>query len=265
MATRLGLIFSILAFQALSFPAGSPRTPSPETWSLMGFRRACSEDQAECTYSFLISEDPAIAPKYCNFTIDAAGGLPAYQTDFSALECPGSPEYTVNGGWDEQKFVTLTVINQQRGLLSFFSARDSDLWAGNEVNPQTSNVFNHPMATKRDAMPRGVGSDWKKRRKGGGQKKLEEARERDGGVAYASEWKLVDVIRYEFLTGPFTDRLVIMVGVRSGNSTIESCHITIRPFEGLKPPGKSFAHQNCKDGGWSASWRHNETTATYCL
>ncbi|EFQ27948.1 hypothetical protein CGRA01v4_03404 [Colletotrichum graminicola] len=152
MATRLGFIFSFLAFQALSFPAESPQPPSPETWSLMSFRRACSEDQAKCTYSFLISEDPAIAPRYCNFTIEAAGGLPAYQTDFSALECPDAPEYTVNGGWDEQKFVTLTVINQQRGLLSFFSARDSDLWAGNEVNPQTSDVFNHPIPTKREMM-----------------------------------------------------------------------------------------------------------------
>ncbi|KAK2025002.1 hypothetical protein LX32DRAFT_77784 [Colletotrichum zoysiae] len=282
MATRLGLIFSILAFRALALPAEPPQPASSEAWSLMSFRRACSEDQAKCTYSFLISEDPTKAPKYCDFTVDAAGGLPAYQTDFSVLECPGAPEYKVNGGWDERKFVTLTVINEKRGLLSFFSARDLDLWAGNEVTPQTSNVYNHPMLTKRemvqvteektkkdtseddeaekekkrliDEMKRQEAKDRED------QKKLEEARERDGGISYASEWKLVDVTRYEFLTGPYTDKLVMMFGIQSGNSTIESCHINVRLYEGLKPLGKSFAYQDCKSGGWAASWGHNETT-----
>ncbi|KAK1983462.1 hypothetical protein LZ30DRAFT_588328 [Colletotrichum cereale] len=51
-----------------------------------------------------------------------------------------------------------------------------------------------------------------------------------------------------------------MFGIQSGNSTIESCHINIPLFEGLKPLGKSFEYQNCKNGGWSASWGHNETT-----
>ncbi|KAK2040470.1 hypothetical protein LZ31DRAFT_432595, partial [Colletotrichum somersetense] len=146
------ILYAVLAKLGLTSPTEPPRPLSSENWSLMSFRRACSEDQEKCTYSFLISEDPTEAPKYCNFTVDAAGGLPAYQTDFSVLECPGAPEYKVNGGWDERKFVTLTVINEKRGLLSFFSARDSDLWPGNEVTPQTSNVFNYPMTTKREVM-----------------------------------------------------------------------------------------------------------------
>ncbi|KAK2019487.1 hypothetical protein LZ32DRAFT_141009 [Colletotrichum eremochloae] len=225
MAIGLLLIFGILASQALAFPAEPPQPASPETWSLMGFRRACSQDQAKCTYSFLISEVPTKAPKYCNFIINAAGGRPAYQTDFSVLECPGAPEYTVNGGWDERKFVTLTVINKHRGILSFFAARDADLWAGNETIPQNSNVFNHPIPTnKREIMQREEDKTKKdkatddkvekerkrleeaKRRQENkdkeGQKKLEEARERDGGIAYASEWKLVDVTRCDLRSFP---------------------------------------------------------------
>ncbi|KAK1983463.1 hypothetical protein LZ30DRAFT_481060 [Colletotrichum cereale] len=204
MATRLGLIFSILAFQALASLAEPPQPASPESWSLMGFRRACSEDQARCTYSFLISEDPTKAPRYCSFTVDAAGGLPAYQTDFTVLECPGAPEYTVNGGWDKRQFVTLTVINEQRGLLSFFAARDEDLWDGTEARPQTSDVFKYPLPTKRETVQTredkaeeerkrlDEAQKMKDKKDKEEQKKLEEARKRDGGIAYASEWKLVD-------------------------------------------------------------------------
>ncbi|KAK2004487.1 hypothetical protein LX36DRAFT_744723 [Colletotrichum falcatum] len=282
MYVRSLILYAVLAKLGLASPASPPQPPSSETWSLMSFRRACSDDQVKCTYSFLISEDPAKAPKYCSFTIDAAGGLPAYQTDFSALKCPGAPEYTVNGGWDERKFVTLTIINDQRRRLSFFAASDADLLTGDEATPQTSNVFNHPIPRKREVMQIEEAKTEKEKdgddkaekerkrleeakerqeaRDREERKRLEEAKERDGGIAYNSEWKLVDVTRYEFNSGPYTDKLVMMFGIQSGNSTIESCHINIRLFEGLNPLGKSFSHQNCNNGGWSASWGHNETT-----
>ncbi|KAJ0166867.1 hypothetical protein CTA2_5520 [Colletotrichum tanaceti] len=143
------IVLATLAIRALASPAEPPQPQNPENWSVMGFRRVCSEDQSQCSYSFLISEDPVKVPRFCGFTVTAAGGLPAYQTDFAVLKCPGVPEYTINGGWDERAFVTLTVINDQRRLLSFFSFTDADLWAGVEATPQTSKVFIHPIPIKR--------------------------------------------------------------------------------------------------------------------
>ncbi|KZL86731.1 hypothetical protein CI238_03235 [Colletotrichum incanum] len=274
MAIRLGLIFSILALRAIASSVEPPQPQNPENWSITGFRRVCLENQSRCSYSFLISEDPAKVPKYCNFAVDAAGSFPAYQTDFAVLKCPDAPEYTINGGWDEREFVTLTVINDQRSLLSFFAFKDADLWAGIEATPQTSKVFIYPMPAKREVKRKGQDKAEEQRtrleeaRKKQQQKykeegkKLEEARKKDGGIAYASEWKLVDVTRYVFNSGPYTDKLVMMFGIQSGNSTIEACHINVPLFEGLRALGKSFVHQNCKHGGWSASWGHNETTGT---
>ncbi|GKT58778.1 hypothetical protein ColTof4_10219 [Colletotrichum tofieldiae] len=267
------IILATLAIPALAFPAEPPQPQNPENWSVMGFRRVCLKDQSQCSYSFLISEDPAKAPKHCNFAIDAAGGLPAYQTDFAVVKCPDAPEYTINGGWDERHFVTLTVINDQRNLLSFFAFNDADLWAGTEATPQTSKVFIYPMPAKREAAKQKGQDKAEQQRKKLEEakktqqqrdreegKKLEEARKKDGGIAYASGWNLVDVTRFEFNSGPYTDKLVMMFGIQSGNSTIEVCHINVPLFEGLRALGKSFAHQECKHGGWSASWGHNETT-----
>ncbi|GKT49165.1 uncharacterized protein ColSpa_09346 [Colletotrichum spaethianum] len=272
MTFKLVTVLVTLVIQALASPAEPPQPHNPENWSVMAFRRVCPKDQGQCSYSFLISEDPTKAPKYCNFAVDATGGLPAYQTDFSVLKCPDAPEYTINGGWDERQFITLTVINEQRNLLSFFAFKDADLWAGTEATPQTSKAFIYPMPAKREVKQKeqGEAEDQRKRLEEAKKKKqekereegkkLEEARKKDWGIAYASEWKLVDVTKYEFNSGPYTDRLVMVFGIQSGNSTIEACHINIPLFEGLRALGKSFAHQECKHGGWSASWGQNETT-----
>ncbi|OHE96355.1 hypothetical protein CORC01_08278 [Colletotrichum orchidophilum] len=233
------VVFATFAFRALASPAEPPQPQNPEDWSLLNFRRTCAADQSRCSYTFLVSEDPTKVPKYCNFDIDAAGGLPAYQTDFSSLKCPGVPEYTINGGWDEQGFITLTVINDPRKLLSFFAFRDDELWAGEPATPQTSKVFIYPMPAKREV----------------------EAREEETGLAYASSWKILDLIRYEFNRGaPYTDALIMSFGIQSGHNPIETCHIVTPLFEGIQPLGMSFANVACKYGGWTASWGHNETT-----
>ncbi|OHW91726.1 hypothetical protein CSPAE12_09708 [Colletotrichum incanum] len=274
MYVRSLIFCAVLANLGLASPTEPPQPQTPESWSVMAFRRVCLDNRSRCSYSFLISEDPTEAPKYCNFTVDAAGGLPAYQTDFAVLKCPDAPEYIINGGWDEREFVTLTVINDQRNLLSFFAFKDVDLWADIEATPQTSKVFIYPMPTRRDVKKEKQDNAMKQRKKleeaqqreqakvREQAKKLEEARKKDGGIAYASEWRLVDVTRYEFNSGPYTDKLVLMFGIQSGNSTIEACHINIPLFEGLRALGKSFSHQKCRHGGWSASWGHNETKGT---
>ncbi|KAK1672585.1 hypothetical protein BDP55DRAFT_731340 [Colletotrichum godetiae] len=234
------LVFSaILANLGLGAPAEPSQPQKPEDWSLLGFRRVCEQELGRCTYSFLISEDPAKAPKYCDFAVDAAGGLPAYQTDFSSLKCPGAPEYTINGGWDEREFITLTVINDERQLLSFFAYKDADLWAGNEASPQTSKVFLYPLSSKRDI----------------------ETREEPSGLAYATDWKILNLVRYEFNRGaPYTDAIIISFGIQAGDAPVEMCRLIIPMFEGTKPLGKSFAYEECMSGGWTASWGHNETT-----
>ncbi|GJC93652.1 small secreted protein [Colletotrichum higginsianum] len=134
------IVLASLAILTLASPAEPPQPQNPRTGPFW----------ASVVYSFLISENPAKVPRFCGFTVTAAGGLPAYQTDFAVLKCPGVPEYTINGGWDERAFVTLTVINDQRSLLSFFAFTDADLWAGVEATPQTSKVFIHPMPVKRE-------------------------------------------------------------------------------------------------------------------
>lgn len=178
MAFKFRLFLAALAaIQALALPSGLPQPPNPEDWTLLDFRRTCAEDQSKCSYSFLVSEDATKAPKYCNFDIDAAGGLPAYQIDFSSLKCPGGPEYTVNGGWDEREFITLTVINDDRKLLSFFAYRDVDLWAGDGAVPQQSTVYIYPMpAVKREV----------------------ETRDEEANLPYASAWRIKDLVRCEF-------------------------------------------------------------------
>ncbi|GJC82050.1 hypothetical protein ColLi_04888 [Colletotrichum liriopes] len=274
MSVRSIILCTVLASLGLASPAEPPQPQNPESWSIMSFRRVCLEDQSQCSYSFLISENPADAPKYCNFAVDAAAGLPAYQTDFAVLRCPDAPEYIINGGWDEREFVTLTVINDQRNLLSFFAFKDVDLRADTNATPQTSNVFIYPMPARREVKQKIQDKAEEQRKKLEEAKKkqqrkdmeegkkLEEARKKDGGIAYTSEWKLVDVTRFEFNSGPYTDKLAIMFGIQSGNSTIEACHINVPLFEGLRTLGKSFSHQKCRHGGWSASWGHNETTGT---
>ncbi|GKT84902.1 hypothetical protein Ct61P_02752 [Colletotrichum tofieldiae] len=214
MAIRLGLLFSILALRTLASPAEPPQPQNPENWSITGFRRVCLEDQSLCSYSFLISEDPVKVPKYCNFAVDAAGGLPAYKTDFAVHKCPDAPEYSINGGWAERGFVTLTVINDQRNLLSFFSFEDTDLWADKEAIPQTSKVFIYPMPAKRkvEKGKRDKAEEQRKKlekskkqaeemgREEG--KKLEEARKKDGGLHMpqsGNSWTLPDV-RVEVLS-----------------------------------------------------------------
>ncbi|UQC82615.1 uncharacterized protein CLUP02_08105 [Colletotrichum lupini] len=146
------VVLATLAFRAIAVPVEPARPPNPEDWTLLNFRRTCAADQSRCSYTFFVSEDAAKVPRYCNFDIDAAAGLPAYQTDFSSLKCPSAPEYTINGGWDEQGFITLTVINDPRKLLSFFAFRDDELWAGEAATPQQSKVFDYPFSTKREVV-----------------------------------------------------------------------------------------------------------------
>ncbi|KXH46207.1 hypothetical protein CNYM01_07699 [Colletotrichum nymphaeae SA-01] len=241
MAFKFGLILAALAAtQALALPSGLPQPANPEDWTLLDFRRTCAEDQSRCSYSFLVSEDATKAPKYCNFDIEAAGGLPAYQTDFSSLKCPGGPEYTVNGGWDEREFITLTIINEERKLLSFFAYRDVDLWAGDGAAPQQSTVHIYPMpAVKRDV----------------------ETRDEEVNLPYASAWRINDLVRYEFNRGqPNSDALIMRFGIQALGTPIEQCLLIIPLFQGTRPLGKSFYDAPCDYGGWTVSWGHNETT-----
>ncbi|KAL2873928.1 hypothetical protein SGCOL_010899 [Colletotrichum sp. CLE4] len=232
------VVLATLAVRTLAAPTEPVQPQSPEDWTLLNFRRTCAADQSRCSYAFVVSEDAAKVPKYCNFDIDAAGGLPAYQTDFSNLKCPGVPEYSINGGWDEQGFITLTVINDPRKLLSFFAFRDDELWTGEAASPQQSEVFGYPFSAKREVM----------------------ASQEESEMAYASSWKIKDFIRYEFNRGaPYSDALIFRFGIQSGPLT-EACLLIMPLFEGTVPLGKSFADAPCGYGGWTVSWGHNETT-----
>ncbi|WYZ38822.1 hypothetical protein EsH8_III_000736 [Colletotrichum jinshuiense] len=239
MALKSIIAVATLALRAFASPVEPPQPQDAEDWALLYFRRACSDDQGRCSYSFLVSEDPAKAPKFCSFDIDAANGLPAYQVDFSLAKCSGAAEYSVNGGWDERGFVTLTVINDERNLLSFFAFTDEELAHGVEAVPRHSKVFIHPIPVKREAAE-------------------EESQQ---GLAYAAEWKLVDVVRYEFNRGtPFSELLIMRFDIESGDEPAESCHLQVPLYEGTRSLGKSFYGRECSTGGWKVSWGHNEAT-----
>lgn len=170
------LLTTALVSQSLAAPQVQPPVDSnAEDWRLLHMRRTCAEDQSRCEYSFLIAEHAEQEPKHCGFAIDSRNGIPAYQIPFSLAKCPDAAEYSVNGGWNEAKFVTLSVINDERSLISFFGFSDEELANGAEAAPLQSKVHHHPMSVKR-----------------------EEQADDGAALALAPQWKLENVMRCEF-------------------------------------------------------------------
>ncbi|TEA17953.1 hypothetical protein C8034_v011623 [Colletotrichum sidae] len=137
---------TVFALRALAAPVEPLRDYDTEDWRLLNFTRVCAEDSSRCDYKFNIAEYaniPEKPAKACKFVINAADGRPAHEVGFSLATCPAASEYNVNGGWDPAGFVTLTVINNERSRISFFSYGDQELANGAEVALKQSHVYLH--------------------------------------------------------------------------------------------------------------------------
>ncbi|KAF6836168.1 hypothetical protein CPLU01_03867 [Colletotrichum plurivorum] len=232
------LLTVALALQALASPQVLPPVDfNAEDWNLTNFRRSCAEDQSRCDYSFLVKEYAEREPRHCSFTINAGEGIPAYQTSFSLAKCPEADEYSINGGWNAQGFLTLSVINNKRSLVSFFGFTDETLANGFEAGPQQSTVYIHPIPVKRDEEPAGA------------------------ALAMASEWKLVDIMRYANEPGSPEETLAVSFVILGGDAPGYFCYIEKKLVDESGTPSKSFYNQECAGSSdWHVSWGHNENT-----
>ncbi|KAF9881198.1 hypothetical protein CkaCkLH20_01348 [Colletotrichum karsti] len=230
---------------SLAAPVEPIRDFNAEDWSLINFRRSCAEDQSSCDYSFLITESAANTPKECSFTIQAVD-RPAYQTSFSLAKCPGATEYSINGGWNDLGFVTLSVINDKRSLISWFSYKDDTLASGAETGAQKSKVYFHPISVKRDIS----------------------TKDHHESLAEASDWKLVNVVRYTVNQGTPQETVVVSFSIMSGeeneseNVSAEYCFLEVPVVQEDGASSNSFFGRECQQGakGWQVSWGHNEVT-----
>ncbi|KAI8241750.1 hypothetical protein K4K55_011843 [Colletotrichum sp. SAR 10_96] len=233
-----------IASQALAYPT-SPVEPvrdlNAPDWSMLHFRRACAEDQSSCNYSFAITEFASKEPKHCSFTIKA-DGRPAYQTGFSLAKCPEAAEYSINGGWNDLGFVTLSVINVEKSLISWFSYKDEILTNGVEVGPQQSKVYFHPIAVPTEGKV--------------------VARDNHDDLAGASEWQLVNVVRYLVKSGTPQETAVLSFSIEGGNAPSEYCLLMILVVQQDGTSTRSFYGRECQEGakGWTVSWGQNDET-----
>jgi hypothetical protein len=107
-------------------------------WTLHNFQLICDPEGITCAYRFAISQDEGTTPgNPCLFTVDGKDGKPANQTNFAALDCLGAEQYTVNGGWSDQGFVTIVVTDVQENVNAFFAYASANLTEGNMVEEQT--------------------------------------------------------------------------------------------------------------------------------
>ncbi|KAJ0388024.1 hypothetical protein COL922a_001007 [Colletotrichum nupharicola] len=244
MAFRTGLLLAGLAVQALALPA-APIEPVQDLgagdWSMLHFRRACAEDQSSCEYSFSLTEFAATEPKHCSFTIQA-DKRPAYQTGFSLAKCPEAAEYSVNGGWNDLGFVTLSVINVEKSLISWFSYKDEFLVNGVEAEAQHSKVYFQqiPVPTEHEIS----------------------TRDNHDSLASASEWQLVNVVRYLVKSGTPQETVVLSFSIEGGDAPSEYCSLQIPVVQQDGASTKSFYGRECQEGakGWTVSWGQNEET-----
>ncbi|KAF6819778.1 hypothetical protein CSOJ01_01185 [Colletotrichum sojae] len=239
MIVTTGLFAAAFAVQALASPQVQPPVDfNAEDWNLTNFRRSCAEDQSRCDYSFFVKEYAEREPKHCSFTIDAGEGIPAYQTSFSLAKCPEADEYSINGGWNAQGFLTVSVINDKRSLVSFFGFTDETLANGTEAGPQQSTVYLHPIPVKRD-----------------------EGQDEGEALAMASEWRLVETIRYITEPGTPEEAVVVSFVILAANAPGQTCFLEKKVVDDAGVSSKSFFSKECDQApDWVASWGHNENT-----
>ncbi|KAJ0381513.1 hypothetical protein COL26b_000191 [Colletotrichum chrysophilum] len=236
-------LVAALATQAIALPtapAEPARDMNAEDWSMLHFRRACAEDQSSCDYSFSITEFASKEPKYCQFRIKA-DGRPAYQTGFSLIKCPEVAEYSINGGWNDLGFFTLSVINVEKSLISWFSYKDDILMNGVEAGPQHSKVYFHPIAVPAE---------------------VEVAKRDSHNLAAASEWQLINVVRYLVKSGTPQETVVLSFSIEGGDEPSQYCLLQIPVVQQDGTSTKSFYNRACLEGakGWTVSWGQDETT-----
>ncbi|KAJ5015073.1 hypothetical protein K4K57_000654 [Colletotrichum sp. SAR 10_99] len=236
-------LVAALATQAIALPiapAEPARDLNAEDWSMLHFRRACAEDQSSCDYSFSITEFASKEPKYCQFRIKA-DGRPAYQIGFSLIKCPEVAEYSINGGWNDLGFVTLSVIDVEKSLISWFSYKDDILMNGVEAGPQRSKVYFHPIAVPTES---------------------EVAKRDSHNLAAASEWQLTNVVRYLVKSGTPQETVVLSFSIEGGDETGQYCLLQIPVVQQDGTSTNSFYNRACLEGakGWTVSWGQDETT-----
>lgn len=107
-------------------------------WTLHNFQLFCDYQGTTCAYHFTISQDKGATPgNLCLFTVDGQDGKPANQTDFKEVTCLGNGNYTINGGWSQEGFVTIVVTNVHEKVYAFFAYSSEKLEDGKTVDEQT--------------------------------------------------------------------------------------------------------------------------------
>ena len=140
-------LFSLLtrcAMASFALAGSREQKASVGSWTVRNFARFCQNDGSMCMYTFGIEEDPdscVFSP--CVFTVEAAEGKPANQSDFQQVECPNMEWFTykVNGGWDPRGYMTIVVTNTDRQADAYFSFQDEDIEKGQVVASMSSPAY----------------------------------------------------------------------------------------------------------------------------
>lgn len=114
-------------------------TAIPE-WTIESANRACNADDSACVWSFGIQTNTGAASVPCSFTVNAADGKPASQTDAAGIACGA---FTVSEGWSSQfgienAFTTLSVADFASRLIAYPAYTDKELAGGAVVSPNRS-------------------------------------------------------------------------------------------------------------------------------
>ena len=257
---------------AASALAGSPeQKTSIGSWTVRNFARLCQNDGSVCMYTFGIEEDPdscIFSP--CVFTVAAADGKPANQSDFQQVECPNMEWFTykVNGGWDPRGYMTIVVTNTDRQADAYFSFQDQDIEKAQVVASLSSPAYHVGTFSKARGEIARRGSD--------------------GEEEIGAWWQIQDMLRRTFPCAPGASILSLTLSlsfclfrpclhsrvevdpttgivdmtfsIRTSEGGNQSCEILLMAPDPVTAQNWSFYNQPCWPHTYWVSWGYYEDT-----
>ncbi|KAK7912029.1 hypothetical protein PG985_014510 [Apiospora marii] len=134
--------FVITSLLAFAHSAWADDQPPVGTWTLSNVRRSRSPDNTTCNWSFALEASEikgARPPAQCKFEVRGTKELGCDKHDLGNVPCTdGVSHYSIGGGWSNQGFVVISIVNPDENAQAYFGYSGEALNSNNGSGPLPS-------------------------------------------------------------------------------------------------------------------------------